>query len=72
MISLDKLIIIIGIIITIIALVTYTYFTFKFKFRNVFRFFITLDPKDVLYMLLYSIPALSLMYVCIWLLHLLY
>ena len=72
MISLDKLIIIIGIIITIIALVTYTYFTFKFKFRNVFRVFITLDPKDVLYMLLYSIPALSLMYVCIWLLHLLY
>ena len=72
MISLDKLIIIIGIIITIIALVTYTYFTFKFKFRNVFRFFITLDPKDVLYMLLYTIPALSLMYVCIWLIHLLY
>lgn len=72
MISLDKLIIIIGIIITIIALVTYTYFTFKFKFRNVFRFFITPDPKDVLYMLLYSIPVLSLMYVCIWLLHLLY
>lgn len=72
MISLDKLIIIIGIIITIIALVTYTYFTFKFKFRSVFRFFITLDPKDVLYMLLYTIPTLSLMYVDIWLIHLLY
>lgn len=72
MISLDKLIIIVGIIITIIALVTYTYFIFKFKFRNVFKFLLTLDPKDVLYMLLYSIPALSLMYVCIWLLHLLY
>lgn len=72
MISLDKLIIIVGIIITIIALVTYTYFIFKFKFRNVFRFFLILDPKDVLYMLLYSIPALSLMYVCIWLIHLLY
>ena len=70
MISLDKLIIIVGIIITIIALVTYTYFIFKF--RNVFKFLLTLDPKDVLYMLLYSIPALSLMYVCIWLLHLLY
>lgn len=72
MISLDKLIIIVGIIITIIALVTYTYFIFKFKFRNVFKFFLTLDPRDVLYMLLYSIPALSLMYVCIWLIHLLY
>ena len=72
MISLEKLGIIIGIIITIIALITYTYFIFKFKFRNVFRFFLALDPKDVLYMLLYSIPALSLMYVCIWLIHLLY
>lgn len=70
--TLEKLIIIIGIIIVIIALVTYTYFTFKFKFRNVFKFFLTLDPKDVLYMLLYSIPALSLMYICIWLIHLLY
>lgn len=72
MISLDKLIIIVGIIITIIALVTYTYFIFKFKFRNVFKFFLTLDPKDVLYMLLYTIPALSIMYFCIWLIHLLY
>lgn len=72
MISLDKLIIIVGIIITIIALVTYIYFIFKFKFRNVFKFLLTLDPKDVLYMLLYSIPTLSLMYVCIWLIHLLY
>lgn len=70
--TLDKLIIIVGIIITIIALITYTYFIFKFKFRNVFKFFLTLDPKDVLYMLLYSIPALSLMYVCIWLIHSLY
>ena len=71
--TLDKIIIIIGIIITTIALIAYTYFIFKtnriFRF---FRFFLTLDPKDVLYMLLYSIPALSLMYVCIWLIHLLY
>lgn len=70
--TLDKIIIIIGIITTTISLVAYAYFVFKFKFRNVFRFFLTLDPKDVLYMLLYSIPALSLMYVCIWLIHLLY
>lgn len=70
--TLEKLIIIIGIITTTISLVTYAYFVFKFKFRNVFRFFLTLNPKDVLYMLLYTIPTLSLMYVDIWLIHLLY
>ena len=68
--TLDKIIIIIGIIITTIALIAYTYFIFKTN--RIFRFFLALDPKDVLYMLLYSIPALSLMYVCIWLIHLLY
>lgn len=70
--TLEKLIIIIGIITTTISLVAYAYFVFKFKFRNVFRFFLTLNPKDVLYMLLYTIPTLSLMYVDIWLIHLLY
>ena len=71
--TLEQFSIIIGIIITTIALIAYTYFIFKTdRIFRVFRFFITLDPKDVLYMLLYSIPALSLMYVCIWLLHLLY
>lgn len=70
--TLDKIIIIIGIITTTISLVAYAYFVFKFKFRNVFRFFLTLNPKDVLYMLLYTIPTLSLMYVDIWLIHLLY
>ena len=70
--TLEKLIIIIGIITTTISLVAYAYFVFKFKFRNVFRFFLTLDPKDVLYMLLYVTPLLLLMYFAIWLIHLLY
>ena len=70
--TLEKLIIIIGIITTTISLVAYAYFVFKFKFRNVFRFFLALNPKDVLYMLLYTIPTLSLMYIDIWLIHLLY
>lgn len=70
--TLQQFSIIIGIITTTISLVAYAYFVFKFKFRNVFRFFLTLNPKDVLYMLLYTIPTLSLMYVDIWLIHLLY
>ena len=71
--TLQQFSIIIGIIITIIVIISYTYFIFKtnriFKF---FRFFITLNPKDVLYMLLYVTPLLLLMYFCIWLIHLLY
>ena len=69
--TLDKLIIIVGIIITTIAIISYTYFTLKFN-NKMFRFLFTLNPKDILHLLLSVTPLLLLMYFSIWLIHLLY